>query len=68
MLHAFENVRTKIQIFGRQLLSNNNKKEDEEKVAEKSCPLMIMPDSMFKAFWNMIVAFLLIYTATYVPY
>lgn len=31
-------------------------------------PFIIMPDSKFRSFWNVIIIFLLGYTASYVPY
>lgn len=37
-------------------------------VIEKSCPLIIMPQSRFKLAWNLIIVVLLLYTATYMPF
>ena len=34
----------------------------------KPLPFILMPESKLKTFWNIIVAILLIYTATFVPY
>ena len=37
-------------------------------IIEKSCPLIIMPQSKFKLSWNLVIIVLLLYTATYMPY
>jgi hypothetical protein len=34
----------------------------------KPLPFILMPDSKAKTFWNITIALLLIYTATFVPY
>jgi hypothetical protein len=34
----------------------------------KIAPYMIMPTNKFRTYWNILIIFLLIYTATYMPY
>ena len=70
-----QQVRSKIALFGRQLLSRKpqdlaEKEEDEEDEddVEILCPCVIMPDQKFKVFWNIVIIILLLYTATVVPY
>ena len=48
ILQTFTDLKIKIQLFGRQLLMNNQKKKDDLIVYEKSCPWIIMPNSTFK--------------------
>jgi hypothetical protein len=40
----------------------------EKKILEKKSPFVLMPDSTFKRYWNIIVMTLLLYVATYVPF
>lgn len=68
ILSTFKGLRAKIQLFGRQLLINSKKKDDEIVVIKKTCPFIIMPRDKFKIFWNIVIIILLVYTASYMPY
>lgn len=68
LLQQFTSLNTKIKIFGRQLLVARAPNKEEESSDIKPCFLIIMPNSSFKMFWNMLITAMLFYTATYVPY
>ncbi len=68
VINRFENLRMKIELFGRQLLVKGKNTPLEKETDEKPCPFLIMPSSCFKLFWNIVIIFLLIYTATWMPY
>jgi len=62
ILHRFGDLNRRIYLFG------VSKKLDLVEEEIKPLPFIIMPDSKLKTFWNAIIAALLIYTATVVPY
>lgn len=68
ILQQFSSLNTKIKIFGRQLLVARAPSNEEESSDVKPCFLIIMPNSAFKTFWNLLIIAMLVYTATYVPY
>jgi hypothetical protein len=65
---TFEALNNKIKIFGRQMLVTRKEQNDQDSEILKSCPLIIMPNSRFKMFWNLVIIVLLLYTATYMPF
>ena len=50
------------------MLINGSKKDVKEELIKKSCPFIILPNSRFKFFWNVVIILMLLYTATYMPY
>lgn len=59
-------VTTKIQIFGRQLVSQQDSHTFSKE--EETAWYIVMPNSKFKTFWNITVILLLLYTSTIVPF
>lgn len=47
---------------------NQSKTSIQEESLPKSCKYIIMPTDKFKLYWNLIIIFMLFYTATYMPY
>lgn len=62
ILQFTSDITKKIQILG--IWKGIKKKETEE----KRYWFIIMPHSLFKSVWNVVLIVLLIYTATYMPY
>jgi len=59
----------KIKYFGRQMISDKSNKFLEDLKNKVNIPIYIIePTSLFKIYWNMLIIFLLAYTAIVTPY
>lgn len=68
ILQQKDAVLTKIQLFGRQLIGEDNGQNKSIGDNLKPLAIIIMPDSKFKVVWNFIIMVLLLYTCTIVPF
>ena len=64
ILNTFGDLNRRIYLHG----STRKNEYIEMKEKLKPFPLIIMPNSRFKNFWNIVMMVLLVYTGTYVPY
>jgi hypothetical protein len=63
LIHTFQDLAENITLFGA------SRRVGVEIVEEtKPMFLILMPESRFKMFWNVITLILLMYTASFVPY
>jgi len=47
---------------------DNQKLSDEQEVTQQKKWFILLPSNRFKIFWNFVIIFLLMYTATFVPF
>jgi hypothetical protein len=46
---------------------NNQVSDIEKKIIQKKHWIVLLPDDNFKRYWNILIIFLLLYVAIYVP-
>ena len=68
LIQVFYHLHKRILLFGttKNLYGENGTLGHREMLKKKCC--LIMPDSKFKTVWNILIIFLLVYTALFVPY
>lgn len=64
----FDKLYRRIQLYGTNKNINKSREDIERKILEQKSKIVFLPDDAFKRFWNILMIFLLIYVATYVPY
>jgi hypothetical protein len=64
----FEKLHERVIDFGTTKNINNQVADIEKRILEKKSRLVLLPDHPFKRYWNILIIFLLVYVATYVPY
>lgn len=64
----FFKLHSRVINFGTTRNINKNRVDIEQKILEKKSKYILMPDGKAKRFWNVLMIFLLLYVATYVPY
>ena len=63
----FDSVHRRIMIFGTTKNINYDPTKEEREAFLKKKPIILLPDSAIKKFWNIVIIFLLAYTASFVP-
>ena len=68
LIQVFYHLHKRILLFGttKNLLGERGTINRHEILKRKTC--LIMPDSKFKVYWNIIIILLLLYTALFVPF
>ena len=68
LIQVFYHLHKRLLMYGttKNLLGERGTINKHELLKNKSC--LLMPDSKFKAFWNIIIITLLLYTALFVPF
>jgi len=67
ILKHFKEVHNKILVFGTTKKMDFDPLKEEREALMKKKPCILLPDSLFKRFWNFVVIFVLGYTASFVP-
>lgn len=65
---VFAKLHKKVVNYGTTRNINRSRADIEKKILQGKPMIVLMPDDLFKRFWNIIMIFLLAYVATYVPY
>lgn len=66
ILIKFGDLNKKIYIYGAKKKLKRNEDMAEIEVRPTTC--VILPDSQFNSYWNLIMTLLLLYTASYMPF
>jgi len=66
ILIKFGDLNKKIYIYGAKKKLKRNEDKAEIEVRPTNC--VIMPDSQFNSYWNLVMTILLLYTASFMPY
>lgn len=64
----FAKLHSRVVTFGTTKNINRTRQDIEKKILEQKPKIVLLPDDPIKRFWNILMIFLLIYVATYVPY
>ena len=67
ILSKFSEIHRNILIFGTTRNIDYDPSQKERDAYKKRLAFIILPDSKFRGFWNIIIMILLIYTATFLP-
>jgi uncharacterized protein YeeX (DUF496 family) len=54
--------------FGTTKNINRTRQDIEKKILDQKPKIVLLADDPFKRFWNILMIFLLVYVATYVPF
>ena len=66
MFNQLQSIEVKVQYFGRQTLYHQNKLADKDQ--QEISSFVIMPNTTPKLIWNIIIIFMVLYTATIAPF
>jgi len=64
----FAKLHDRVVTFGTTKNINRTKQDIEKKILERKPRIVLLADHPIKKFWNILMIFLLIYVATYVPF
>lgn len=64
----FEKLHDRVVTFGTTKNINRTRQDIEKKILEKKLKIVLLADHPIKRTWNILMIFLLIYVATYVPF
>ena len=64
----FNNMHMRIINYGTTRNINRSRQDMEKKILEQKLMIVLMPEDTIKKVWNILMIFLLLYVASYVPY
>ncbi len=66
ILAKFGDLNQKIYLYG--AAKKGEEQEDQQAMMLKTKKCVLLPDSQIRSYWNLLITFLLLYTASFVPY